>query len=59
MTLNREPIGPKALLDRRQGKFEKAIQDFNEGIALDPHNSLSLYDLAVSLYVIRQFPALY
>ena len=47
----------EALMNRRQGKFESAIHYFNEAIKLDPHNSLSIYDLADTLSNTRQFDA--
>jgi TolB-like protein/Tfp pilus assembly protein PilF len=47
----------EGLIDRRQGKFEKAIREFNEAIAHDPHNSASIGDLGTTFYVTRQFAA--
>ena len=47
----------QALIDRRQGNFEKAIQEFNEALTRDPRNSVLLHDLALSLFATRQFTA--
>ena len=47
----------EGLIDRRQGNFEKAIQEFNEAIAHDPRNSASIGDLGTTFYVTRQFAA--
>lgn len=54
---NAEAMALEAFMDRRQGKFEKAIPEFNEAISRDPLNSVSLAGLAVSLYYKRQFRA--
>jgi len=47
----------EALVDRRQGQFEKAIQEFSDAIMRDPHNSVFIEDLASTLYMTRQFRA--
>jgi len=47
----------EALVDRRQGQFEKAIQEFSDAIARDPRNSVFIEDLAFTLSVMRQFRA--
>jgi serine/threonine protein kinase/Tfp pilus assembly protein PilF len=47
----------EALIDRRQGNFEKAIQEFNKAIARDPRNSASIGDLGTTLVLTRQFAA--
>ncbi len=52
-----EAIALEALMDRRQGQFPKAIQEFNEAITRDPHNSAFVEDLAVTLSNTRQFRA--
>jgi len=44
-------------MDRRQGQFEKAIQEFSDAIMRDPHNSVFIEDLASTLYMTRQFRA--
>ena len=46
-----------AYMDRRQGNFEKAIQDFNEAIARDPHNTESIAEFGNTLFFTRQFRA--
>ena len=52
-----EAIGLEALIDRRQGLFEKALQEFRDAIARDPHNSVFIADLAITLSVMHQFGA--
>jgi tetratricopeptide (TPR) repeat protein len=47
----------EAYIDRRQGNFERAIQEFNEAVARDPHNTVSLEELAFTLHDTRQFHA--
>jgi TolB-like protein/Tfp pilus assembly protein PilF len=47
----------EALIDRRQGRFEKAIQEFSDAIIRDPHNPIFIEDLAVTLCYTRQFRA--
>jgi TolB-like protein/Tfp pilus assembly protein PilF len=47
----------EARMDRRQGQFEKAIQEFSGAIARDPRNSVFIEDLALTLSVMRQFRA--
>jgi TolB-like protein/Tfp pilus assembly protein PilF len=44
-------------IDRSQGHWEKAIQDFNEALARDPGNSVVVEDLAYSLAATRQYRA--
>jgi TolB-like protein/Tfp pilus assembly protein PilF len=46
-----------AYMDRRQGHWEKAIQEFNEAIAHDPRNPESISELGDTLYFTRQFRA--
>ena len=46
-----------ALMDRRQGNFAKAIQEFNEAIKVDPHNTFAIAELYHSLCITRQFRA--
>jgi Flp pilus assembly protein TadD len=46
-----------ALMDRRQGNFEKAIWQFNEAITRDPANKASIVELALTLVCIRQLDA--
>jgi len=44
-------------MDRRQGNFEKAIQEFNEAISRDPHNAEPIAELGNTLFWTRQFSA--
>ncbi|HEX4202437.1 MAG TPA: protein kinase, partial [Chthoniobacterales bacterium] len=46
-----------AFIDRRQGRFEKAVQGFNAALQLDPRNANPMLDLAYTLFVIRRFRA--
>jgi serine/threonine protein kinase/Flp pilus assembly protein TadD len=46
-----------AAMDRRQGDFEKAIQEFKEAMTRDPRNTVSISELALSLFFTRQFRA--
>jgi TolB-like protein len=46
-----------AFMDRRQGNFDKAIQMFNEAIALDPRNTFSITELSNTLGMTKQFRA--
>lgn len=52
-----EAIVLQALIDRREGNFQKAIQDFNEALTRDPHNTFSMEELAFTLHDTRQFRA--
>jgi tetratricopeptide (TPR) repeat protein len=52
-----EAISLGARMDRRQGKFEKAIGEFKEAIERDPRNTLWIKNLAETLYYTRQFRA--
>ncbi|HEX3443853.1 MAG TPA: tetratricopeptide repeat protein [Chthoniobacterales bacterium] len=52
-----EAIGLEALIDRRQGQFEKAIQEFSDAITRDPHNSIFVEDLALTFSATHQFRA--
>ena len=45
-----------AYMDRRQGNFDKAIQDFKEAIARDPRNTESIAEFGNTLFWMRQFP---
>jgi TolB-like protein/Flp pilus assembly protein TadD len=54
---NAEAIELPALMDRRQGRFEKAVQELNEAVALDPRNPDPIADLAYTLYAMHQFKA--
>ena len=46
-----------AFMDRRQGDFEKAIQELNEAISRDPHNAEPIAELGNMLFWLRQFRA--
>ena len=46
-----------AHMDRRQGNWEKAIQDFNEAIVRDPRNPESISELGDTFFFTRQFRA--
>lgn len=44
-----------ALIDRRQGRFEAAVEEFRAAAELDPQNPDPLSNLAFTLYANRQF----
>jgi TolB-like protein/tetratricopeptide (TPR) repeat protein len=50
-------IALEALIDRRQGQFEKTIRELSDAIMRDPHNSVFTEDLALTFYITRQFRA--
>ncbi|MFY9987500.1 MAG: hypothetical protein WAK31_22275 [Chthoniobacterales bacterium] len=52
---NAEAIALEAYMDRRQGYFEKAIQELNEAITRDPHNSVFVEELGLTLCFTHQF----
>ena len=47
----------QAYIDRREGHFQKAIQEFNEAVTRDPRNRISMEELAFTLHDTRQFRA--
>jgi hypothetical protein len=47
----------EALMDRRQGNWEKAIREFNEVITRDRANKLSNLELAITLFCMRRLDA--
>ncbi len=47
----------EALLDRRAGNFEKAIQELRKSNELDPRNPIPVSTLAMTLEMNRQFAA--
>jgi serine/threonine protein kinase/Tfp pilus assembly protein PilF len=55
MPNNPEVMWVAGLMDRRQGNFERAIQEFSEAMTLDPRNPM--IDLAHTLFITRQFSA--
>jgi non-specific serine/threonine protein kinase len=52
-----EALALAAYIDRRQGQFDKAIEEFNESIAKDPLNTESIGVFGDTLYMVRQFGA--
>jgi TolB-like protein/Tfp pilus assembly protein PilF len=54
---NSDAVELPAFIDRRQGNFEKAVQEFNEALTLDPRNPDPISDLAYTLCAMRQFRA--
>ena len=52
-----EAISLGAYIDRRQGNWEKAIEQFNEAIKCDPANKSSLAALVDTLVAARQIRA--
>jgi TolB-like protein/cytochrome c-type biogenesis protein CcmH/NrfG len=50
-------IALAAYMDRRQGNFEKAIQEFKEAISRDPRNAEPIAELGNTLFLTRQFCA--
>ena len=47
----------EAIIDRRQGKWEKAVQEFKEAITRDPRNTILLAEFSAALSDTRQFAA--
>ena len=54
---NTEVMFLEALMDRQQGKFDSAVQNFKEAIKLDPRNPAPISELAETLSYTRQFDA--
>jgi hypothetical protein len=52
-----EATALEAFMDRRQGHWEKAIQEFKDALERDPGNSISVENLALTLERTRQFRA--
>jgi serine/threonine protein kinase len=44
-----------AYIDRSQGRFEQAVQEFKAALELDPHNPGIFLDLGITLFGLRQF----
>lgn len=47
----------EALIDRRQGKWEKSVQEFKEAIETDPNNTILMAEFSGTLSDMRQFAA--
>src|SRR5260370_37410889 len=47
----------QAYMNRRQGNYEEAVNEFNEAISRDPRNLRALTELANTLFFMRQFAA--
>jgi tetratricopeptide (TPR) repeat protein len=47
----------EALIDRRQGKWEKATQEFKDAIIRDPRNTVLMAEFCKTLSDMRQFAA--
>ncbi len=54
---NVEAILLAGCIDRRQGNWERAIQEFNEAIIRSPRDPFALLQLSIALYNTRQFQA--
>jgi TolB-like protein len=52
-----EAMALEAIMDRRQGHWEKAVQEFKDALERDPGNSVSVENLALTLENTRQFRA--
>ena len=52
-----DAIALEAHINRHQGQFEKAIQEFKDAITRDPRNSVFVEDLATTFRQVRQFRA--
>jgi TolB-like protein/Tfp pilus assembly protein PilF len=52
-----EVIALEAYIDRRQGQWEKAIEELKDAIARDPFNPIYVKNLGQTLTVTRQFAA--
>jgi hypothetical protein len=54
---NAEVFLIEAYMDRRQGEWEKAINEYQEAIAVDPLNTLSIRELTATYMISCQFTA--
>ncbi len=52
---NSEALMLQAYMSRREGDFEKAVNEFNAAIALDPRNRAVVTDLANTLFMARRY----
>ena len=54
---NSKAVALEAYMDRREGQLEKAIQELNQAIAIDPRNAVVIADLAYTLFMARRLDA--
>jgi TolB-like protein/Flp pilus assembly protein TadD len=54
---NARAITLEAYMDRREGKLQKAIEELNQAINVDPRNGVAIADLAYTLFMTRQLDA--
>jgi TolB-like protein/Flp pilus assembly protein TadD len=54
---NSKELALEAYMDRREGKLEKAIQELNQAISIDPRNAVVIADLAYTLFMARRLNA--
>jgi TolB-like protein/Tfp pilus assembly protein PilF len=54
---NSKALALEAYMDRREGKLEKAIQELNQAINIDPRNAVIIADLAYTLFMARRLDA--
>ena len=54
---NAEAITLEAYMDRREGKLQKAIEELNQAINIDPRHAVAIADLAYTLFMTRQLDA--
>jgi serine/threonine protein kinase len=47
----------QAYIDRREGNFQRAIQEFKAAVRRDPRNPISMEELAFTLHDTREFSA--
>jgi TolB-like protein/Flp pilus assembly protein TadD len=54
---NSKVMALEAYMDRREGKLEKATQELNQAINVDPRNAVVIADLAYTLFMARRLDA--
>ena len=54
---NPEAIELQGFMDRRQGRFQEAVNEFKAALELDPQNPQGISDLAFTLVSLRRFKA--
>jgi TolB-like protein/Tfp pilus assembly protein PilF len=54
---NPEAIELQGFMDRRQGRFQEAVNELKAALELDPQNPQGISDLAFTLFSVRQFQA--